>query len=279
MKKISIIISVMGLLLAACSAPAAVTNAAEPNGAVEDSQMKMEDENSAQLTEPAIENDLLSVNEQGSTAIDAEALDSALTALPAGELIAMEADGLAFMREEEKLARDVYLTLYEVWNMPIFQNIAGSESTHMDAVLTLLERYRLEDPSAGKAVGVFENPALQALYDELVNLGNQSLADALKVGAAVEEIDILDLEERLAQTERSDISMVYESLLKGSRNHLRSFTSTFERQTGEVYVPQYMSQGAYSTITATGIETGGPGGNTGNGAGRGRSGRGRGTSL
>ena len=279
MKKISIIISVMGLLLAACSAPAAVTNAAEPNGAVEDSQMKMEDENSAQLTEPAIENDLLSVNEQGSTAIDAEALDSALTALPAGELTAMEADGLAFMREEEKLARDVYLTLYEVWNMPIFQNIAGSESTHMDAVLTLLERYRLEDPSAGKAVGVFENPALQALYDELVNLGNQSLADALKVGAAVEEIDILDLEERLAQTERSDISMVYESLLKGSRNHLRSFTSTFERQTGEVYVPQYMSQGAYSTITATGIETGGPVGNTGNGAGRGRSGRGRGTSL
>jgi len=279
MKKISNLIIVMGLLLAACSAPATAANAAEPNDAAEDSQMKMVEENSTQFTEPAIENDLLSVNEQGSTAIDAKALGSALAALPAGELTAMEAGGLAFMREEEKLARDVYLTLYEVWNMPIFQNIAGSESTHMDAVLTVLERYGLEDPSAGKAVGVFENPALQGLYDELVDLGNQSLADALKVGAAIEEIDILDLEERLAQTERSDISMVYESLLKGSRNHLRSFTSTFERQTGEVYVPQYMSQEAYSTITATGIETGGPGGNTGNGAGRGRSGRGRGTSL
>jgi len=236
MKKISILIIVMGLLLAACSAPAAAANAAEPNGAAENSQTKMVDENSAQFTEPAIENDLLSVNEQDSTVVDAKALGSALAAMPAGELTAMEADGLAFMREEEKLARDVYLTLYEVWNMPIFQNIAGSESTHMDAVLTLLERYGLEDPSAGKAVGAFENPELQALYDELVDLGNQSLADALKVGAAIEEIDILDLEERLAQTERSDISMVYESLLKGSRNHLRSFTSTFERRTGEAAV-------------------------------------------
>ena len=30
-----------------------------------------------------------------------------------------EADGLVFMREEEKLARDVYRTLGEIWDTPI----------------------------------------------------------------------------------------------------------------------------------------------------------------
>ena len=50
-----------------------------------------------------------------------------------------EATGLIFMREEEKLARDVYLTLYDVWETAVFDNIASSEQTHMDAVLMLID--------------------------------------------------------------------------------------------------------------------------------------------
>lgn len=65
--------------------------------------------------------------------------------------------------------------------------------------------------------------------------GSQSLADALKVGVAIEEIDILDLQTRLAQTDNADIELVYGNLLKGSHNHLRAFTSTLQRQTGEMY--------------------------------------------
>ena len=191
MKKTFILILVMGLLLAACSAPAAADIASEANVEAEAVQAPVVEEESEPILEAEAEIDPVVVDDQGNTDIDAEALDSALTTLPAGELTALEVDGLAFMREEEKLARDVYLTLYEKWNMPVFQNIAGSESTHMDAVLTLLERYSLDDPSAEKAVGEFTNPDLQALYDQLVNLGSQSLADALKVGAAIEEIDIL----------------------------------------------------------------------------------------
>jgi len=72
-----------------------------------------------------------------------------------------EIEGLLFMREEEKLARDVYLTLYDQWNLSIFKNIAASESAHMDAILTLLERYGIDDPAAGKDVGEFTNPDLQ----------------------------------------------------------------------------------------------------------------------
>jgi hypothetical protein len=171
-----------------------------------------------------------------------------------------EVEGLLYMREEEKLARDVYLVLYEKWGMPVFQNIANSEQTHTDAVKTLIDRYGLQDPAAGQDVGIFTNPELQELYDLLVETGSQSLADALRVGVAIEEIDILDLEDWIAQTNQADIVLVYENLLKGSRNHLRSFVSTLERQTGEIYQPQYLDQAAYDAIVSSPTERGGRGG-------------------
>ena len=271
MKKTTIFVLVLGLLLTSCAAPTIFEQPDEP--VVE-----------ADLVEsPTIENEVTSsevgettntiiVGDSGSTSIDQEALDEALNAVPVGDLTTAEIDGLAFMREEEKLARDVYLVLYEQWNLPVFKNIANSETSHMDAVLVLMDRYGLDDPAAGKSVGEFTNPDLQALYDQLVIQGGQSLADALRVGAAIEEIDILDLEERLGQTDNTDIILVYENLLKGSRNHLRSFTKMLQQQTGETYVPQYLSQDAYNAITSSAIESGGSGGR-GNGNGQGRSGR------
>ncbi len=170
-----------------------------------------------------------------------------------------EAEGLLYMREEEKLARDVYQVLYQKWELTIFQNIASSEQTHMDAVKALLDRYNLSDPAADKAVGEFTNSKLQELYDQLVEEGSKSLESALRVGAAIEEIDILDLEERLAQTDQADIQLVYENLMKGSRNHLRAFTSTLENRTGKAYQPQYLSQDAYNEIIGAPMERGGHG--------------------
>jgi len=184
-----------------------------------------------------------------------------------GTLSADEADALIYMREEEKLARDVYLVLYDQWGLSVFTNIANSEQAHMDAVKMLLDTYGLTDPADSNAVGVFTNPDLQALYDQLVAQGSQSISDALKVGAAIEEIDILDLEERLAQTDNEDIQLVFENLISGSRNHLRAFTSTLQAQTGEVYQPQYLTQDVYDAIVSTGFGTGGNG--RGNGGARG----------
>jgi hypothetical protein len=77
----------------------------------------------------------------------------------------------------------------------------------------------------------------------------------LRVGVAIEEIDILDLKER--RTDTVDIQLVYDNLTKGSRNHLRSFVSTLEKQTGETYQPQYLSQAAYDAIVNTPAERGG----------------------
>jgi hypothetical protein len=196
-----------------------------------------------------------------------------------------EAAGLMFMREEEKLAHDVYMALYAEWQLSIFQNIAGSEQTHTDAVLQLLTRYGLDDPAAGLGAGEFADTTLQSLYDQLVAQGSTSLEAALRVGAAIEEIDILDLEERIAQTDKADIQRVYQNLLAGSQNHLRAFVGTLERQTGTSYTPQYLTQAAYEAIMSgttgrgNGQSSGGNGGqNSGNGgqsggnSGRGKSG-------
>ncbi|CAG0937029.1 hypothetical protein TFLX_05932 [Thermoflexales bacterium] len=167
-------------------------------------------------------------------------VSTAPAAAAAGPLSADEIAGLQFMREEEKLARDVYLTLSQKWGLPIFNNIANSEATHMAAVKTLLDRYGIADPVAGKAVGVFADPTLQVLYNQLIAQGSQSLSAALKVGGAIEEIDIRDLKEYSASTTQVDIKTVYNNLLNGSYNHLRSFINTLKTQTGEVYQPQYL---------------------------------------
>ena len=195
-----------------------------------------------------------------------------------GELSEAEIEDLLFMREEEKLARDVYLTLYDQWGLPLFQNIAGSEQAHTDAIKALLDRYGVDDPVGANEVGVFTNSELQGLYDELIDLGGQSMGDALLVGIAIEEIDILDLLEALAHTDNADIIRVYENLLSGSENHLRAFVSTLERQTGEIYLPQYLSQEAFDAIiNSSSANGGGYGGGSGGGGSQGNSSQGHGS--
>jgi len=175
------------------------------------------------------------------------------------------------MREEEKLAHDVYVTLYAQWALPLFQNISQSEQTHTDSVKALLDRYGLSDPASSR-VGVFTNPDLQSLYTDLVARGSQSLAEALKTGAAIEEIDILDLRQRLLQIDNADIQQVFTNLERGSYNHLRAFVSNLKTQTGETYQPQYLSAEEYQAIIGTGAGNNNGKGQGGQGGGGGRRG-------
>ena len=199
--------------------------------------------------------DVISVDENGNTSVDIQALSEELNPAVTG-LTSEDAAGLIFMKEEEKLARDTYLALYDVWNLSIFQNISNSEQTHTDAVGVLLDQYGIADPSSSNEAGEFTDAKLQNLYNQLVAQGSISLSDALKVGATIEEIDIIDLSEYIAETDVNNIILVYENLMKGSRNHLRSFVATLENQTGETYVPQYLSQEEYDLIIDSSFESG-----------------------
>ena len=150
-----------------------------------------------------------------------------------GTLTADEAEALYWMREEEKLARDVYLVMADLWGAATFENIATSEARHMEAVLRLIEAYGLDDPVADDTPGVFTNADLASLYAELVEQGSASLVDALTVGALIEDLDIRDLEERLVITAQTDIERVFSSLLRGSVNHLRAFTTRLSAEGAE----------------------------------------------
>jgi len=164
-----------------------------------------------------------------------------------GDLNKEETSGLLRMREEEKLARDVYKTLYEKWNQRIFNNISKAEQTHMDAIGTLLTRYDIQDPIKDDTVGKFTSKELQDLYNKLVVQGNKSLGEALTVGATIEDLDIYDLERFLKDVDQEDIKIVYQNLNKGSRNHMRAFIRNLERN-GDSYTPQYISQSRFSEI-------------------------------
>jgi hypothetical protein len=167
-----------------------------------------------------------------------------------------EEQSLLFMREEEKLARDVYLTFHELWEKPVFENIAQSEQTHTDAVAGKIEQYGLPDPVVDDSIGVFVNSFLLEKYYELVAKGQLSELDALMVGAFIEELDIIDLQEAIEKTDEADLQELYSNLMRGSRNHLRAFVELIEDTTGEDYEAQLLDQDAVEAIVNSTLETG-----------------------
>lgn len=163
-----------------------------------------------------------------------------------GNLTDAEIAGLMEMREEEKLAHDVYASFFETYDYVTFDNISKSESAHTSAVLYLISGYGLEDPATNQA-GVFANSMFNDLFASLTEKGSAGLVEALKVGAFIEEYDINDLQIHLEETQNKDLIRVYSNLLRGSKNHLRAFTFALSQQ-GETYTPTVISENEYLEI-------------------------------
>jgi hypothetical protein len=141
-----------------------------------------------------------------------------------------EQNGLIHMRVEEKLARDVYITLSDIWSVRIFQNIQKSEQRHMDAIKRLIDFYEIPDPAENGKVGIFSIVEFQELYDELIEQGTTSYQDAMLVGRAIEELDIADLEDQIVIVDNPDIKIVYENLKAASERHLNAFNRHINKQ-------------------------------------------------
>lgn len=138
----------------------------------------------------------------------------------------IEEEGILYMRQEEKVARDVYLLLGDTWNLSIFKNIASSEQNHMDAIKKLIVSYSLTDPEPDEIEipGVFSNQDFQDMYDELIARGLSSPKEAMSVGQDIENKDIADLSYYSANTELKDILQVYKKLSDASNRHLDRFS-------------------------------------------------------
>ena len=188
-------------------------------------------------------------------AADLELIKQTIDAYPVYDLSQDEIDGLILMREEEKLARDVYMYFADKYSLRIFSNIAQSEARHMAAMKTLLDKYGIEDPIKDDARGVFTDPHMADLYAQLTAKGDASLLDALLVGATIEDLDIKDLMDLSANLDKDDILFVYGNLTKGSRNHLRAFNGQIVANGGS-YQPQFISQETFNDIISSSRERG-----------------------
>ena len=154
--------------------------------------------------------------------------------------------GLVKMREEEKLAFEVYTFLDEKWNHRVFNNIKESESRHGDLIKELLDKYDLKDPYIN-TTGKYVSAEMQKSYLELTQKGSISLKDAFLVGAIIEDMDIADLDKLMAETTNKDLIVVYDNLNRGSRNHMRAFSRQLD-MLNVAYTPAYIPKERYTAI-------------------------------
>ena len=180
-------------------------------------------------------------------------VQKSVSSLPKETLEEAELARILFIREEEKLAYDVYKTLFDKYGATVFQNIPNSELSHMESMLTIIKKYELVDPVDVNPRGIFKNTALQTLYNQLIEKGYISILSAYQVGALIEELDISDLTSSLAVTNNQDVRLVYDFLNKGSRNHLRSFYKNIKFSNG-TYTPIYLSQSEFDSIVNSATE-------------------------
>ena len=158
----------------------------------------------------------------------------------------IEKNDLLFLREEEKLARDIYIYAFNKYQNDVFNSISQSEQKHIDNVQNLLNKYSIPDP-ASTQMGIFNNVELQSLYDQLKSRVDISPEESLKVGAMIEELDINDIDDFIANTSNSKLLSMYDKLYCGSKNHIRSFTEQL-KAIGSTFVPQFITVDEYNAI-------------------------------
>jgi hypothetical protein len=176
---------------------------------------------------------------------DLNPMDNITNAIPASDLSLEQKDTLAYMWDEERLARDLYLALNELYPSQTLYNIATkAESQHALSVEGLIEKYDLNILNApdytggysqeilnGYVAGEFTLDVIKDLYDTLYVKGSASLQDTLEVGCMVEVTDINDLDRDIEiAAGAEDLVLVFENLRSGSYSHYWAFDKALKSQ-------------------------------------------------
>lgn len=165
------------------------------------------------------------------------------------QLTDAEINSIMSLREEEKVAYDVYTFMFEKYESKVFKNIAENEKDHMDKIKELIIQFNLNDPLSGISdqKGVFNNKKMQALYDEMIMAGNYGLLDALRAAARFEETDIIDLRNDLSAASDQTVVNTYINLESSSQDHLRALVKVIKDE-GISYKPSYLSKEDFDKI-------------------------------
>ena len=190
---------------------------------------------------------LLTFDNVGAGTLNVAELKTAVATYPIAPLSTAEAASLAYMREEEQLAHDVFMVSAGLWALPVFTNIAASQTTHSAAIQILLDRYQQPDPLVGLLNGSFNTTAFQILYNIFAATSRISLIQALTVGVEVEELTIRDITAQKMNIDNADILLVYDNLLSATHSHIRAFMKELT-QRGGTYVPKYITQADFDAI-------------------------------
>ena len=158
-----------------------------------------------------------------------------------------EKEGLIYIAEEEKLSRDLNGFFYDKWGLEIFANMKKAAQTNVNSVLSIIAKYGLENPIENDKIGNFMNPRLQDLYGKLLQDGSDSVGDALKADAFIEELDIADLEMYLHFTTNPDVERAYANLMDGAKEHLREFVLELNKYNIS-YMPQVLPEDEFNSI-------------------------------
>ncbi len=150
----------------------------------------------------------------GEPAIAVEHIPELAGAIP---LNTREAETLVLMREDEKLARDVYHAFYTYWRQASWLEAMQRRQARMNRIASLLQQYELPDPLPDTRPGSFPSPELAELYTQLVKRGAQSYIDAVDVCIQIEQLDIADLQAAILESRHETLDQSYQVLLESSR--------------------------------------------------------------
>jgi hypothetical protein len=146
-----------------------------------------------------------------------------------GTLTAAQRTELARLAEEEKLNHDLYTAFTKAYGLPVFENLAAAEANHLQALRTLMDRYDIADPTAGKAAGVFASATVQAGYDRLLAQGKAGQQAALRAARAVEQNAIASYGEAIDGLNAPAAERVYSNLRATETRHLAAINTWLAR--------------------------------------------------
>jgi len=165
---------------------------------------------------------------------------------PSPNLDLKEIDFLLKMYEEEKLARDVYVSFYNKYNIEFFKNTSQAQQIQMNQIACLLKHYNLKY-KATEREGIFNDLNIQQHYFDFKEQGDISVSDAIKASATIEDLNLFDLGEYMSFTKNPAILAIFKHLSCGAKNHLRNFVNVLKVK-NETYLPKHITEKEYKRI-------------------------------